>query len=257
MSNEDLNSEEQEEKAEVKSEDEKKHIAPEHCPDQREDASVETSSQTVPATSNQGSEEDDDGSDEQCEDKKAQDNAAPSDEHISFTVFSAAIEDKSAQDSPFNREAQEIVDVIITEVCREVAAQTKATDELPAHEIESEGTNLPIVNGKEGHEKEDIDSPESCVDTEIVQSTVDNISNGIKCGDKTQCMETVDDSVDHSEQKSSDKLSSDVENDVLDTPLMEKDSLGNSSEKAVLETSVSDVIRVEILRGNDEDLDID
>jgi hypothetical protein len=247
LSNEDLNSEEQEEKAEVKSEDEKKHIAPEQCPDQREHASIETSSQTVPATSNQSSEEDDDD----------EDDAAPSDEHISSTLFSAAIEDKSAQDSPFNREAQEIVDVIITEVCNEVAAQTKATDEQPAHEIEPEETNLPIVNGKEGHEKEDIDSPESCVDTEIKQSTVDNISNGIKCGDKTQCMETVDDSVDHSEQKSSDKLSSDVENDVLDTPLMERDSLGNSSEKAVLETSVSDVIRVEILRGNDEDLDID
>ena len=95
---------------------------------------------------------------------------------------------------------------------------------------------------------------EDSVDKELKQSAVGNVDDANECGSNTQGEEIVN-NLENSEERSSDKLSSDVENDKFP---MEKDSLGNASENATLETLVSDVVsRVEVLRGKDEDLDID
>ena len=257
LSNEKLVSEEQEEKADIKSKDGNEHIAPEHCPDQGGDASVNTRSPIVP-TNSSSKEEDNDECDQQCKGREIEDIATPSNEHNSSTVSSTVIEDEPAQDPPVIREeAQEIVEILITEVCytecSELASQTEPINQSSSQEIEPEERNLQIANEK-GHKKDDSESFEDSVDKELKQSAVGNVDDANECGSNTQGEEIVN-NLENSEERSSDKLSSDVENDKFP---MEKDSLGNASENATLETLVSDVVsRVEVLRGKDEDLDID
>ncbi len=234
----------------------------------------------------ENNEEDDDGCIEPCMERITEENAQRSDdEYISSeNVLSTAISDEATEKLPVDRqEAEENVDNMTIDVCcselSELKVQSESVNGQSSKEIEQEAISLHIVSGCE---KEALEGLEARLDSEVKQSVevdggygnsleehantiveteVKIIGNGslVESVGNTQCVETVN-NINDTERRSSDeaKLSCDVGDVDVDKPPLEKDISSDSSEKAILDDLVTNVVlHEEALSGSDEDLDID